>query len=198
MEQPPTFRAIQINLEGLIISLYGSTSSQQYPVIHVSLICPASRVLNSANCHHTFIIITHNSCCQDETRSSLKLTFLWVCCSPLRCRSTLECNKLELRGWRHPGKTTEDFPEFFPNRDAKKQKTTKQPNRRQPARLASATSEPFCHLRLISCSAAVTVPLVRLHKQIRISTIRVQIRSHLATRSCPLSALLTAYRSTRT
>lgn len=58
-------------------------------------------------------------------------------------------------------------------------------------------SETFCHLQLISCAVAAFVAMivVGLRNQIRsrrISTIRVQSRSHLATPSCPLSALLTA------
>lgn len=52
----------------------------------------------------------------------------------------------------------------------------------------------FCHLRLVSAQLQRLPRLERLHNQIRtrrLSTIGVQTRSHLATPSCPLSALLT-------
>lgn len=102
----PTLRTVIINLDGLIVCLYGNTSSQQQlPMINVSLICPASRVFNSANCRHTFIIITLKSCCQDQTHWSLQLTFLWVFCSPLRCRYIFHCRKQELGRWTRPEQT---------------------------------------------------------------------------------------------
>lgn len=101
-----TLRTVIINLDGLIVCLYGNTSSQQQlRMINVSLICPASRVFNSANCRHTFIIITLKSCCQDQTRWSLQLTFLWVFCSPLRCRYIFHCRKQELGRWTRPEQT---------------------------------------------------------------------------------------------
>lgn len=128
-------------------------------MINVSLICPASRVFNSANCRHTFIIITLKSWCQDETHWSLQLTFLWVFCSPLRCRYIFHCHKQECS--LRPEQTVSfahnnrGFPWNFPEKEAlkKKKKPCHQPplapqppqrSRRSPS---AARASSLVHLR---------------------------------------------------